>query len=178
VGSPRVAPKGVISDDGAHGRHGPDLLSGPSSLAAAVVAIALGSSGCTDAHAIAVDTVTVQILAADWSWQASYRLAQPDGAAIEVPTGREIHVPLGAQVQLALASRDYICLFAMPDLGLRDFAAPGLPASFQFRADRAGSHELRGDELCGLPHLEKTRGQLLVEDPSPFRSWVRERARW
>ena len=102
-----------------------------------------------------VGTVAVKILAHDTSWDATV-----DGRE----AGREIHVPLGATVQLTLASRDYISLFALPAFGLRDFAAPGLPGTFTFRANRAGSFELRGDELCGKPHTDKTRGHVIVDD--------------
>jgi heme/copper-type cytochrome/quinol oxidase subunit 2 len=75
-------------------------------------------------------------------------------------------------VRLALSSRDYISDFRLPELGLRDFAAPDLPSEFRFRADRAGRYLLRGDELCGLPHTDRTRGTLVVEDTAAYRAWV------
>jgi cytochrome c oxidase subunit 2 len=143
------------------------------------LAIAIGFAACGDpgAERIAVDTVAVRISAHDVAWNAAYVTVRGDGATVEISTAREVHLPIGAAVSLELASRDYICLFAMPDLGLRDFAAPGLPAQFHFRAERAGSYELRGDELCGLPHTEKTRGRFVVEDPALFQAWVRARVR-
>lgn len=116
------------------------------------------------------------MVAHDTTWQASYLVARPHGVA-EIPTGREVHVPLGAEVVLALASRDYISDFALPRLGLRDFAAPGLPSEFRFRAMRPGRFDLRGDELCGRPHDERSRGWLVVEDPDAFRAWVDRQAR-
>jgi cytochrome c oxidase subunit II len=93
-----------------------------------------------------------------------------------VPTGREVHVPLGAEVRLTLTSRDYISDFTLPQLGLRDFAAPDLPSEFRFRADRAGRYDVRGDELCGRPHSERTRGVLVVEDAASFRAWIRKQS--
>ncbi len=121
--------------------------------------------------------VEVEILAQDTSWSARVSAAREDGGSARVEAEREVHVPLGAEVTLGLASRDYICLFALPELGVRDFAAPGLPARFVFRASKAGRFALRGDELCGLPHGEKTRGLLVVEAPAAFQAWVRSRER-
>ena len=76
-----------------------------------------------------------------------------------------------------LASRDYISDFTLPQLGLRDFAAPDLPSELHFRADRAGRYDVRGDEFCGLPHTDKTRGWLIVEDAAAFRAWMHQRRR-
>jgi cytochrome c oxidase subunit II len=126
---------------------------------------------CGDAPEIPVDAVDVRILAADTSWSASY------AGPLEVRAGREVHVPLGADVRLSLASRDYISMFSAPGLGLRDIAAPGLPREHRFRATTPGVFEVRGDELCGLPHTEKSRGTLVVEEARAFRDWMRERAR-
>jgi len=130
--------------------------------------------GCEARPAVRVDAVDVRLVAQNTSWHASYLFKEAKGAT-EVPTGREVHVPVGADVRLALTSRDYISDFTLPALGLRDFAAPELPSEFRFRADRTGRYDVRGDELCGLPHTDKTRGTLVVEDPVSFRAWVQKR---
>lgn len=142
----------------------------------ALLALFGALSACHSAPPAPAGEVEVRMLAADTAWQASYLVERPDGSATEVPTGREVHVPLGAEVILALASRDYISEFALLGLGLRDFAAPGLPSEFRFRAERVGRYTLRGDELCGRPHTDKARGWLVVEDPEAFRAWFRRRA--
>ena len=126
---------------------------------------------CEEGAEIPVRAVDFRILSADTSWSASY------AGAREVPAGREVHVPLGADVRVSLASRDYISIFSAPGLGLRDIAAPGLPREFRFRADTAGTFEVRGDELCGQPHTERSRGTLVVEDPAAFRAWMQRRMR-
>jgi cytochrome c oxidase subunit 2 len=123
---------------------------------------------------VRVDAVKVRLVAHDTSWQASYVFQAARGAS-ELPTGREVHVPVGSDVRLVLTSRDYISDFKVPELGLRDFAAPDLPSEFRFRADREGRYDVRGDELCGLPHTERTRGTLIVEDAVSFRAWVQKR---
>lgn len=139
-----------------------------------VVAHVISSFGCGARPTIRVDAVDVRLVAQDTSWQASYILGHAQRTT-EVPTGREVHVPLGADVRLALTSRDYISDFRVPELGLRDFAAPDLPSEFRFRADRVGRYSVRGDELCGLPHTDRARGTLVVEDSESFRAWVRKR---
>jgi len=137
-----------------------------------VLAAVLGLGGC-GAPSIRVDAVNVRLVAEDTSWHASYVIQQANRTT-EVPTGREVHVPLGADVRLALSSRDFISDFRVPDFGLRDFAAPDLPSEFRFRADRAGRYLLRGDELCGLPHTDRTRGTLVVEDTTAYRAWIQK----
>ena len=127
--------------------------------------------------AVPVDDVDVRLVAEDRSWHASYLVAEASASGREVATGREVHVPLGAQVRLTLLSATFISDFALPELGLRDFAAPDLPSELDFRADRPGRYQLRGDELCGLPHTDKTRGWLIVEDAASFQAWMRSRAR-
>lgn len=131
----------------------------------------LASCGAPD---IPVDAVSVRLVAQDTSWQASYLLQARHGST-EWPTGREVHVPVGSDVRLVLTSRDYISDFTVPALGLRDFAAPDLPSELRFRADRPGRYDLRGDELCGLPHTDRTRGTLIVEDTASYRAWVQKR---
>jgi len=117
--------------------------------------------------------VIVRLVAEDTSWHASY----VDGVLDDgrgVPTGREVHVPVGADVRLVLESRRYISDFRVPELGLRDFAAPDLPSELRFRAGAAGRYDVRGDELCGRPHTDKTRGWLVVEDATSFQAWIRK----
>ena len=146
----------------------------PIALAFAFTAAVL--SGCSAGPALGVENVDVRLVAEDTSWRASYLIPERHGPPTAVSTGREVHVPIGADVRFALTSRDYISDFTVPQLGLRDFAAPDLPSEFRFHADRAGRYDVRGDELCGRPHTDKTRGVLIVEDAASYRAWVRKRA--
>jgi cytochrome c oxidase subunit 2 len=134
-------------------------------------------AGCGTELPVPVDAVNVRLLAQDRSWHASYEMADAVGRTIDVPTGREVHVPLGARVHLTLNSPEFIGAFTVPDLELRHFAAPGLPSQVNFVADRVGAHELRGDEMCGRPHTERSRGWLVIDSPSAFQQWVRRQAR-
>jgi cytochrome c oxidase subunit 2 len=132
---------------------------------------------CASGPAIPLDAVSVLVQAQRTTWHASYFLARSQGQPIEVATGREIHIPIGASVTIALASGEYIADFAMPALGLHDFAAPGLPSELHFRASRAGRYDVRGAEICGLPHDDRSRGSLIIEDADAYRAWIRTRVR-
>ena len=141
-----------------------------------ILAILAASIACQARPQASLDSIEVRMVAHDTTWQAVYLLSESQGVA-EIPTGREVHVPVGAAVVLALASRDYISDFTLPALGLRDFAAPGLPSEFRFVAARPGRFALRGDELCGRPHDDRSRGWLVVEDPASYRAWVNRQTR-
>lgn len=147
-------------------------------IGALVITLVAGGLACRQAPEANIHQVEVRMVAQWPTWHATYLLEQEaHGPATEVPTGREVHVPLGAEVTLALSATDYISDFSLPGLGLRDFAAPGLPSEFRFRAERRGRYALRGDELCGRPHDERSRGWLVVEDPASFRAWIGRQAR-
>ena len=115
-------------------------------------------------------SVRVDLVAEGTSWKASYAVSR---VRPSIPTGREIHVALNADVRLVLSSREYVSSFQLPDLKLRDFAAPGISTELHFRADRPGRYLLRGEELCGRPHDERALGWLIVEDAASFQEWIR-----
>ena len=129
-------------------------------------------AGCASGPAIPLDAVNLRLVAQRTTWRASYFLTGSSGRLMEVATGREIHIPVGASVTIALASGEYIADFAMPALGIHDFAAPGLPSELHFRASRAGRYDVRGGEMCGLPHDDRSRGSLIVEDADAYRAWI------
>jgi heme/copper-type cytochrome/quinol oxidase subunit 2 len=133
------------------------------------------AGGCDFGSRFNIDVVDVRLLAENRSWHASYLLGGTPGAPIELPTGREVHVPLGARVHLLLRSRDFVSDFRVSGLALRDFATPYLPAEMSFLADQRGRYEVRGDEMCGLPHTDRTRGWLVVEDAAAYRTWIGKR---
>jgi heme/copper-type cytochrome/quinol oxidase subunit 2 len=157
----------------------------PSPLKSAAVLLALLVSSCTSTPAIPLDAVSVRVVAQRVTWRASYFLPRPVGPApgavegqfVEVETGREIHVPIGAQVTIAVTSGEFVAELTMPQLGVHDFAAPGLPTEVHFRASRGGRYDISGGEMCGLPHDERSRGVLVVEDARAYRAWIREHAR-
>lgn len=134
-------------------------------------------AGCGTDLPVPLDAVNVRLLAQNRSWHASYDMTDAAGRAIEVPTGREVHVPLGASVHFTMNSPEFVGAFTVPDLDLRRFAAPGLPSQVNFFADRVGAHEIRGDEMCGRPHTERSRGWLVIDSPTAYQRWVRRQVR-
>jgi len=153
------------------------LSTGCRMLACTGVAALVCSAGCAGDLPVPVNAVSVELTAHRTDWNAAYLLPGRQGSENKVSTGREVHVPRGAAVTLVFSSRENISNFYAPDLGLREFAAPGLPGHFRFRADEAGRYELRAEELCGLPHPERLVGVVVVEPPEAFQAWVRGRAR-
>ena len=148
----------------------------PQSARAYFIFACILASGCHQQAVVENDHVVVRLTAQATSWKASYLVGNPEHPT-QVQTGREVHVPLKADVQLLLASRDFVSDFTLPDLGLRDFAAPGISSEIHFRADHPGRYLVRGDELCGRPYTEKSVGWLVVEAESAFQDWVHSRAR-
>ena len=147
--------------------------------AAALACAVIGSllTACEAPIPIRTDMVDVSLVAEKRTWDASYLLSDSTEGSKEVPTGREVHVPLGAFVRLKLTSRYFVSDFRISDLDLRDFTAPGLPSELVFHANRPGRFEVRGEELCGRPHTDRTRGLLVVEDRGAFQDWVRKHMR-
>lgn len=132
------------------------------SLATAVLLVACSRP----VKGLRTDAVTVRLSAHDTSWDSTVTSGEASLAA-----GHEVHVPLGADVQIALASREFVSIFSFPELGLRDFAAPGLPSSLKFHAGKQGTFTVEGDELCGRPHTD-AKGVIIVEDERAFRAWA------
>lgn len=141
----------------------------------ALVCMAVMVGACREAVPLPVDLVQVEMTAHKADWKAAYQLANADGTVRAIDTGREVHVPIGSTVTLMMTSAEYIATFDAPGLGLRDFAAPGLPGTFEFHATASGRFEVRADEMCGLPHPEQFVGAVVVESADAYRAWVRER---
>lgn len=143
----------------------------------AALGVAVCLVACGTASTLRTDEVDVSLVAQRAAWHAAYRLDRPGRAASEIPTGREVHVPVGADVRLELTSLDYICGFALPGFGVRDFAAPGIPSEIRFTARKTGRYDVKSEALCGLPESGRSRGVLVVEDAAAFRDWVERRTR-
>ena len=99
--------------------------------------------------------------------------AGPDG---QIGTGDDLvardnlHVPAGCDVHLQLRSDDYIYVFSVPALGLKEIAVPGLEHSLIFHAGPPETLAVQGDVMCGrrTDHDER----LMVQNPAEFESWL------
>lgn len=139
------------------------------------VFLGVALAGCSDPGPAVPAAVDVAIVSEDVRWTATVRAGGGDGGGLAC--GREIHVPVGSDVKISIESRDYLCIFSAPGIGLRTFATPGIPAEYRFRAERPGTFEIRSDEMCGLPATGETSGRLVVETAAEFRRWERETGR-
>ncbi|HVY63041.1 MAG TPA: hypothetical protein VHF22_15395, partial [Planctomycetota bacterium] len=143
--------------------------------AGAIAGGALGLAllaGCGGAADVPLDKVDVRVVSRGTSWSVEWVHPARPGAGASGAASREVHAPAGAEVRMTLVSEDYITTFAVPGLGLRDFAAPGVPGELAFHAGREGRFEMKADEMCGVPGRAHERGLVVVEDADAYRAWV------
>ena len=101
------------------------------------------------------------------------RYAGPDGqfgTADDLAARDDLHVPAGFDMHLVLRSDDYIYVFSVPALGLKEVAVPGLDQSLTFRVDRPETFALEAEPMCGLraDHDE----HLVVQNLAEFEAWL------
>jgi heme/copper-type cytochrome/quinol oxidase subunit 2 len=101
------------------------------------------------------------------------RYAGPDGqfgTADDLAARDDLHVPAGFDMHLVLRSDDYVYVFSVPALGLKEVAVPGLDQSLTFRADRPETLALEVEPMCGLraDHDE----HLVVQNVAEFEAWL------
>ncbi len=112
-------------------------------------------------------TVTVQINAHTWWWEARYL----DGTASSTfTTANEIHVPVGQPVRIELTSDDVIHSFWVPRLAGKMDVIPGRTNVTWIQADEAGRYRGQCAEFCGLEHAHMAF-YVVAEPPQAFRAW-------
>ncbi|MBW3600118.1 MAG: hypothetical protein KY475_22950 [Planctomycetes bacterium] len=95
----------------------------------------------------------VEATGQDYRWR--FRYVAPAGAE-NAPShtsnadSQVLRIPLGATVELHLRSEDYIYLLSIPELGVREIAAPGLVHTAEFAAERPLRRDLEADALCNF----------------------------
>ncbi|MFZ9887981.1 MAG: hypothetical protein ACO3JL_10805, partial [Myxococcota bacterium] len=104
--------------------------------------------------------IQIRIEAGDGSWNG-FRV-DPEGPLTSV--GRSLRVTYGDRVEITFYSERFISTLNIPRFGVHEFAAPGLPASIRFTADKLGRFDVVGEELCGRPHLDDVHGHIIVSD--------------
>ncbi len=121
-----------------------------------------------------LDLCPVEMTGTRTGWRVRYpgadgQLATPD----DVLLAGDVHVPQDANIVLKLHSSDYVYILAIPELGLKEAAVPGLEFRLEFRPCHAGRFALKGDQLCGEPdpHPELQR-KLIVEPRDRFLAWL------
>ena len=121
------------------------------------------------------ESLHVEITAADDRWRVRYHDLTRTGADLILPDAREVRVPAGARVVLHLKSTDYVYVFAIPHLELKEIAVPELDFQLEFRAAGAGRFELVGEQVCGDPHSAMP-GNLVIQPAECFADWLNSRS--
>ena len=117
----------------------------------------------------------IDITGDDFRWHIRYpgsdgELASDD----DILARRHLHIPLGTKIRLRLLSRDYVYTLNLPDFTIREIAVPDLEFFLEFQVDKAGTYELRCDQMCGNTQMNMN-GTLVVESPREFNRWLAER---
>ena len=124
-----------------------------------------------------VEALTVVVTGQDFHWYYRYPGSDGElGTDDDVRATGPLHVPVGAEVELQLTSTDYIYSLELPDMGLKEMAAPDLKFSIGFSAESEGRFALRGDKFCGFAH-ETLITELVVEPQATFHAWLADTRR-
>jgi len=82
-------------------------------------------------------------------------------------------LPAHSEVEILLNSEDYLYIFELPDLDIKEIAVPGLAFRVRFKTGAAGTQELLGNQMCGYDHPDLL-GTLVVQERGEFFSWLAE----
>lgn len=118
------------------------------------------------------DPVHIELVGAQWWWQASYRAQDGQGGFV---TANELHVPVGRPVIVSLQAADVIHSFWVPNLHGKKDMLPGIDTTIEFRADRPGVYRGQCAEYCGAEHA--LMAMLVVADPpARYAAWLARQA--
>ena len=112
-------------------------------------------------------SMTIDVIAQNWWWEARY----PNGAV----TANEIHIPVGEPVRLNLIARDVIHSFWVPELQAKTDHVPGHENHMWIQADRPGRYRGQCAEFCGLQHTNMVF-YVVADEPAVFERWVANEA--
>ena len=114
------------------------------------------------------DPFAIRLTGTDHRWQAVYPAIGTAGPVVqELHAGSQLRVPVDTEIILVLTSSDYIYTLAVPELGLKEIAVPGMEFRIMFRMTDLGQYSLINDELCGLPASGNV-ARLVVEPRENF----------
>ena len=129
------------------------LLVGGGQVFPLVVLTALLAWGVRAGHALlplptGAPVYTVDLLARQWQWEASY----PGPAPMRAPTLNRIDIPAGQPVDVRVRTADVIHGFWVPRLGGKIDAIPGRTNVIRLQADAPGVYRGVCAEFCGTGH--------------------------
>lgn len=119
-----------------------------------------------------LDSIVIEVTGEEFHWH--FRYPGRDGVlgtADDRHSEQNLYVPDHSTVYLQLKSKDYVYSFALPELGLREVAVPGLNFGLQFNTREEQTLQLKGDQLCGFAH-ESLIGTVFVRNQdSGYYGW-------
>ncbi len=111
-------------------------------------------SGCAAYHPQQrLDSIVIEVTGDEFNWY--FRYPGRDGVlgtSDDQHSVQNVFLPDNSKVNLKLKSNDYVYSFALPELGLKEIAVPGLSFELQFTTQDEQTMQLRGDQFCGFAH--------------------------
>ena len=140
----------------------------------ALALILIGSlCGCESEAVVPVREVKIEMTGHDFKWNSRY--AGTDGKLDtddDIHAKQILHVPLDAEVEIVLKSLDYLYSLEVPLAEKKEIAVPDLTFSLNFKADKLGTFEMPGDQMCGYTHPD-LMGTLIVESQEDYARWLK-----
>jgi len=121
--------------------------------------------------------ITVDVIAAQWSWRFQYEVVTPDGIRTAVVSDTLV-LPRNQQALLRLHSQDVIHSFYVPEFRVKQDILPGgeeYVRELRVTPNTSGLFKVICAELCGQGHYNMV-AQVLVVDDAEFQSWLNEQA--
>jgi cytochrome c oxidase subunit 2 len=109
----------------------------------------------------------IQVIGQQWMWTYRY----PSYGGVETPT---LEMPVNRWVEFHVTSLDVVHSFWAIELGIKADAVQGADNVAFAKATKAGSFQVRCDELCGLWH-PYMYGYGKVVSSAEFSSWIAAR---
>ena len=110
--------------------------------------------------------VEIEVTGEEFLW--TFRYAGADGVSgstDDIILPQELIVPLNRQVRLQLKSLDYIYVFEISPLGVREIAVPDLKYSVEFSVREPMTSSLPMDPLCAFGlFLNDSMGTIRADD--------------
>ena len=129
--------------------------------------------GCESKPLEPVREVKIELTGHDFKWASHY--AGRDGKMgtdDDIHAQQILHVPIDAEVEIVLKSLDYLYSLEVPLAEKKEIAVPDLTFSLSFKADKMGTFEMPGDQMCGYTHPD-LMGTLIVESQEDFAKWMK-----
>ncbi len=138
-----------------------------------IMLLALFCSGCgTDDSQNRLDSIVIEVTGDEFNWYFRYPGADGVlGTGDDRHSVQDLYLPDNSTVDLKLNSNDYVYTFALPELGMKEIAVPGLDFELSFTTQDEQTLQLMGDQLCGFEH-ESLIGKVYVRSQDAgFYDW-------